>query len=94
VTVPLAATLVGVILPRPIAMVPLVVIGLPLIETPWEPLAATDVTVPDARGITGPAFTWNPSKLAFVSDRLPTLPVVVLYNPATGDTAVARFSIV
>ena len=52
VTVPLAATEVGVILPKPIAIVPLVVIGEPLMVTPCDPDAATLVTVPP-----GPAAT-------------------------------------
>jgi hypothetical protein len=46
-TVPVAATLVGVIAPSPIVIVPLVVIGDPETDTPFDPDAATDVTVPE-----------------------------------------------
>jgi hypothetical protein len=46
VTEPVAATEVGVIAPRPMVNVPVVVTGEPEMETPFDPEAATEVTVP------------------------------------------------
>ena len=46
VTDPVATTDVGVISPNPMVIVPLLVIGLPLTVTPFNPEDATEVTVP------------------------------------------------
>jgi hypothetical protein len=51
VTVPVAATLVGVISPSPIEIVPVDVIGDPDIVIPSEPDAETEVTVPSPAGV-------------------------------------------